>query len=57
MKKVYCENCKYLGGKIVLYCTEEHKGEDSTPLKLYECASDEFIIKNKNNDCKWFEAK
>jgi len=57
MKKVYCKNCKYLGGKIILYCTEEHKGEDHTPLCLYKCASDEFIIKNKNNDCKWFEAK
>jgi len=55
MKKVYCKDCKYLKDRFL--------GYECINMKPYDTwYTNEFTIgfpedRNRNNDCKWFEAK
>ena len=65
MKKVYCKDCRYhyqcMTGGINWCGSPSNKKimEYDTPLehKIIEFKYDECLEKNKNNDCKDFEAK
>jgi hypothetical protein len=52
-KKVYCVDCKYW--RYWRGCKEEHKIKADDYLGIYYTYN--ASIKNKNNNCKYFEEK
>jgi len=54
VKKVYCKNCKHLG---YWNCKDTHIIKYRDWYDEYESDSPGIRIKNKNNNCKWFEKK
>jgi hypothetical protein len=57
MKKVYCEDCKYLRWGDTIYCCDHPDNIKDNYLRRKNSYKDFPSDINQNNDCGWYNEK